>query len=47
MVLADVAQSGKRGAVGEAVRAALDPAVRHTAQPMPALSRWIRPAPQQ
>lgn len=44
MVLADIAQSGQRGAVGEAVRTALDPAVRHTAQPMPALSRWIRRA---
>jgi hypothetical protein len=45
MLLADVAQSGDRGAVGEAVRAALNPAVRHTDQPLPSLSRWIRPVP--
>ena len=45
MLLADVAQNGERGAVGEAVRAALDPAVRHTDQPLPPLSRWLRPAP--
>lgn len=42
MVLADITQSGDRGAVGEAVRAALDPQVRHTAVPMPDLARWIR-----
>lgn len=42
MVLADVAQNGVDGAVGEAVRAALDPRVRHTDQPMPALTRWLR-----
>ncbi len=42
MVLADVDQNGSDGAVGEAVRAALDPRVRHTDQPMPALSRWLR-----
>ncbi len=41
MVLADVAQNGEKGAVGEAVRAALDPAVRHTAVAMPDLSRWM------
>lgn len=45
MVLADVRAHGSQGAVGEAVRAALDPAVRHTDQPMPALSRWLRPTP--
>jgi hypothetical protein len=42
MVLADVEQNGADGAVGEAVRAALDPRVRHTDQPMPALARWLR-----
>lgn len=42
MVLADTREHGDRGAVGEAVSAALDPAVRHTAGPMPALERWIR-----
>ena len=42
MVLADIEQNGTDGAVGEAVRAALDPRVRHTDQPMPALSRWLR-----
>lgn len=47
LLLADVAQNGKQGAVGEAVRAALDPAVRHTDGPMPALSRWLRPTPVQ
>jgi hypothetical protein len=45
MALADVAQNGQRGAVGEAIRAALDPAVRHTDQPLPDLTRWLRPAP--
>jgi hypothetical protein len=45
MLLTDVTQNGSDGAVGEAIRAALDPAVRHTAQPMPSLSRWLRPAP--
>jgi hypothetical protein len=42
MVLADVEQNGADGAVGEAVPAALDPRVRHTDQPMPALARWLR-----
>ncbi len=41
MVLADVREHGDQGAVGEAVTAALDPAVRHTAGPMPPLERWI------
>ncbi len=45
MLLADVAQNGTRGAVGEAVRAALDPTVRHTDQPLPSLNRWLRPTP--
>jgi hypothetical protein len=45
MVLQDVAMNGADGAVGEAVRAALEPAVRHTTGPLPALARWIRPAP--
>jgi len=44
MLLADVAQNGARGAVGEAIRAALDPAVRHTDEPLPPLTRWLRPA---
>ena len=47
MLLADIAQNGKNGAVGEAVRAALDPAVRHTDEPMPSLTRWLRQAPSQ
>ncbi len=46
MVLADIAQNGADGAVGEAVRAALDPAVRHTTSPMPALARWLRRSPE-
>lgn len=41
LALADVAANGDRGAVGEAVRAALDPAIRHTDQPMPPLTRWF------
>ena len=45
MLLADIAQNGKSGAVREAVRAALDPAVRHTDEPMPSLTRWLRRAP--
>ena len=45
LLLADVAQSGIDGAVGEAIRAALDPTVRHTDQPLPSLTRWLRPAP--
>ncbi len=45
MVLADVRAHGRDGAVGEAVAAALDPRVRHTATPMPDLGRWVsRPA---
>ena len=47
LLLADITQNGDRGAVGEAVRAALDPAVRHTDQPMPSLSRWLRSTPAQ
>ena len=45
LLLADIAQNGKGGAVGEAVRAALDPVVRHTDEPMPSLTRWLRRAP--
>jgi hypothetical protein len=45
MLLTDVAQNGIDGAVGEAIRTALDPGVRHTDQPMPSLTRWLRPAP--
>lgn len=45
MLLTDVAQNGDAGAVGEAARAALDPAVRHTDEPMPPLTRWLRRAP--
>lgn len=45
MLLADVAQNGQGGAVGEAIRAALDPAVRHTDEPLPPLTRWLRRAP--
>lgn len=45
MLLTDVSHNAERGAVGEAVRAALDPAVRHTDQPMPSLSRWLRTTP--
>ena len=47
LLLADVTQNGKRGAVGEAVRAALDPSVRHTDRPLPALTRWLRRVPSQ
>lgn len=46
LVLADVAQNGASGAVGEAVRTALDPAVRHTTSEMPRLSRWLRRSPE-
>ncbi len=46
MVLADVRQNGTDGAVGEAVRAALDPQIRHTDTQMPALSRWLRRSPE-
>lgn len=45
MLLADVAQNKTGGAVGEAVRRALDPVVRHTDSPMPDLSRWVRNFP--
>mgnify|MGYP003439153532 FL=1 len=44
MVLEDVRENGDDGAVGEAIRAALDPRVRHTDTPMPPLSRWLRKA---
>ena len=43
MVLADIREHGEEGAVGEAITAALDPAVRHMAVPMPPLERWITP----
>lgn len=46
MLLSDVALNGRKGAAGEAVRAALDPASRHTDKPLPQLSRWLRTAPQ-
>lgn len=45
IVLADVAAHGDRGLVGEAVRAALDPAQRHLAVPMPDPIRWLRDRP--
>lgn len=45
LVLADVAAHGTAGAVGEAIRAALDPAVRHTDLPLPDLTRWLRESP--
>lgn len=41
LALTDISLRGGRGAVGEAVRAALDPAVRHTDGPMPPLERWL------
>ncbi len=47
MLLSDVAQNASGGAVGEAVRAALDPAIRHTDSPMPDLSRWLRSSPRE
>jgi hypothetical protein len=47
MLLADVGQNGAAGAVGEAIRAALDPAIRHTDEPLPRLTRWLRSAPSQ
>jgi hypothetical protein len=43
LALADIRLNGAHGAVGEAVRAALDPAVRHTDTPLPDLERWLRP----
>lgn len=46
IVLADVAAHGENGMVGEAVRAALDPAQRHLAVAMPDPRRWLREAPQ-
>ena len=45
MALTDIERHGTRGAVGEAVRAALDPAVRHTDRPMPSLARWFTTRP--
>lgn len=45
LLLADVSAHGRRGAVAEAVAAALDPAVRHTTTPMPDPRRWLRDAP--
>lgn len=45
LVLADVDAHGTRGVVGEAVRAALDPAKRHLDVPMPDPARWLRDAP--
>ena len=47
MLLSDVAQNGLAGATAEAIRAALDPSVRHTDTAMPDLTRWIRAAPQE
>lgn len=47
MLLSDVAQNGLAGATAEAVRAALDPSVRHTDTAMPDLNRWIRASPQE
>lgn len=47
MLLTDISRNGTQGAVGEAIRAALDPAVRHTDRPLPSLSRWLRTAPAQ
>jgi hypothetical protein len=47
LALADIGAHGKDGAVGEAVAAALDPAVRHTDLPLPDLERWLRPRPQE
>ena len=43
LALADIGLNGAHGAVGEAVRSALDPAVRHTDTPLPDLGRWLRP----
>ncbi len=45
MALTDIALNDAHGAVGEAVRAALDPAVRHTDRPLPPLAKWITAAP--
>lgn len=45
LVLADVRAHGARGVVGEAVRAALDPAQRHLDVPMPDPARWLRTDP--
>ena len=45
MLLTDIAQNSTGGAVGEAVRRALDPAVRHTDTVMPDLTRWLRVSP--
>lgn len=47
LALADITQNGTSGAVGEAIRTALDPAVRHTDAAMPTLARWIRDSPQE
>lgn len=46
LALTDIAQHGRGGAVGEAIRAALDPVARHTDRPMPDLVRWLRASPQ-
>ena len=45
VILADVAANGAKGLVGEAVRAALDPAQRHLDVPMPDPARWLRSEP--
>lgn len=45
LVLADLEANGDHGAVAEAVRAALDPAQRHLAEPLPDLRRWLRRSP--
>ncbi len=47
MLLTDVAANGWAGASAEAVRHALNPAVRHTDTPMPDLTRWLRSSPEQ
>ena len=46
VVLADVNAHGANGLIGEAVRAALDPAQRHLDVPMPDPIRWLRSTPQ-
>jgi hypothetical protein len=45
LALTDIAEHGRGGAVGEAIRSALDPATRHTDRPMPDLLRWLRASP--
>jgi hypothetical protein len=45
VILADIAANGAEGLVGEAIRAALDPAQRHLDVAMPDPSRWLRAEP--